>query len=157
MTYVTQEREYLKKLQAIPDEVRGAARVVPCMPGTRRDILDTVTAWLQNPDAPQNILWVSGSPGAGKSAIAASVVDMLKAQGELGSFYVFKQGNAIWLILWLFGGPLCMILWIYHFPPNMNIFMLSSGGGFSLSCKGAHLMQGAEMWRLSLKHSLKGL
>ncbi|KAF8869801.1 hypothetical protein BD779DRAFT_1401325, partial [Infundibulicybe gibba] len=64
-----------------------------CMPGTRRDILDTVTAWLQNPDA-RNILWVSGSPGAGKSAVAASVVDRLKAQGELGSFYVFKQGNA---------------------------------------------------------------
>ncbi|KAF8879802.1 hypothetical protein BD779DRAFT_1118008 [Infundibulicybe gibba] len=70
MTYMAQEKEYLKRLQAIPDEVRGGARVVSCMAGTRRDILDTVTAWLQNPDA-QNILW-----------------------GELGSFYVFKQGNA---------------------------------------------------------------
>ncbi|KLO05135.1 WD40 repeat-like protein, partial [Schizopora paradoxa] len=44
-----------------------------CVPGTRTDILSRAKEWLENPDAPK-ILWIVGAPGAGKSAVAASLV-----------------------------------------------------------------------------------
>ena len=62
------------------------------MPGTRKDIFASINAWLDDPTAP-NIFWLTGSPGAGKSAIASSLVEQLLTQGRLGSFLAFKQGN----------------------------------------------------------------
>ncbi|KAF8884450.1 hypothetical protein BD779DRAFT_1801647 [Infundibulicybe gibba] len=41
-------------------------------PVPKEDVLDVVAAWVKDPDA-RNILWINGSPGAGKSAVAASV------------------------------------------------------------------------------------
>ncbi|KLO05511.1 hypothetical protein SCHPADRAFT_723450 [Schizopora paradoxa] len=43
-----------------------------CVPGTRTGIFSEAQEWLNNPEAP-NILWISGAPGAGKSAIATSL------------------------------------------------------------------------------------
>ncbi|KLO08317.1 WD40 repeat-like protein [Schizopora paradoxa] len=43
-----------------------------CVPGTRTNILLEAQKWLKNPQAP-NILWISGAPGAGKSAIATTL------------------------------------------------------------------------------------
>lgn len=39
-------------------------------------------------------MWISGSPGAGKSAIASTLVSELTEQGRLGSFLFFKRGDA---------------------------------------------------------------
>ncbi|KLO08314.1 WD40 repeat-like protein [Schizopora paradoxa] len=44
-----------------------------CLPGTRTAILSEAENWLENSKSP-NILWISGAPGAGKSAIATSLV-----------------------------------------------------------------------------------
>src|ERR1700733_9439076 len=41
-----------------------------------------------------NILLISGSPGAGKSAIASSLVNDLAVQQRLGSYFFFKRGDA---------------------------------------------------------------
>ncbi|KAF8868556.1 hypothetical protein BD779DRAFT_1634924 [Infundibulicybe gibba] len=65
----------------------------PCMDGTRVGLLDKISAWANDPDA-KNIFWINGSPGSGKSAVAASVVKMLRDMHQLGSFYVFKHGHA---------------------------------------------------------------
>ncbi|KAF8885130.1 hypothetical protein BD779DRAFT_1646789, partial [Infundibulicybe gibba] len=80
-------------LQPISHEVRNAARAEPCMEGTRIDVLDKISAWVKDPDA-KNIFWINGGPGAGKSAVAASVVKMLQDAHQLGSFYVFRHGHA---------------------------------------------------------------
>ncbi|KLO08319.1 WD40 repeat-like protein [Schizopora paradoxa] len=45
-----------------------------CAPGTRTSILSEAENWLENPGAP-NILWIIGAPGAGKSAVAATLVN----------------------------------------------------------------------------------
>ncbi|KAJ6576163.1 WD40-repeat-containing domain protein [Mycena vulgaris] len=45
----------------------------PCLPGTRKDILKTIKAWVADLDAP-NILWLHGFPGSGKTSIAWSLV-----------------------------------------------------------------------------------
>ncbi|KLO05131.1 hypothetical protein SCHPADRAFT_735857, partial [Schizopora paradoxa] len=44
-----------------------------CAPGTRTAILSQAREWLVDPGA-RNILWIVGAPGAGKSAVAASLV-----------------------------------------------------------------------------------
>ena len=43
------------------------------MPGTRVDVLTDIQAWMNDLSMP-NILWLSGSPGSGKTTIASTVV-----------------------------------------------------------------------------------
>jgi len=69
-----------------------------CMEGTRLDILARIFEWVEDTNQP-NVLWLSGSPGAGKSAIASTVVSQLleknsKDQHVLSSAFWFKRGDA---------------------------------------------------------------
>ena len=48
--------------------------------------------WASDINAP-NILWLSGSPGAGKSAIASTVASTLRERKRLGSRFFFKSGD----------------------------------------------------------------
>jgi hypothetical protein len=43
-----------------------------CMDGTRQDVLDVIDSWLTDLDKP-NILWIRGSPGAGKTTISSTL------------------------------------------------------------------------------------
>ena len=62
--------------------------VARCMDGTRVNILKQVHDWVADDEAP-NILWLKGSPGAGKSAIATSVVASLGQRR--GPSFFFKR------------------------------------------------------------------
>jgi Cdc6-like AAA superfamily ATPase len=66
--------------------------VQPCMPGTRQWIIDKIDDWLDDQDAP-NILLLTGSPGAGKSAIASTLVSKLQEAGLLGSNFFCKRDD----------------------------------------------------------------
>ena len=66
--------------------------VQPCMPGTRQWMIDKIHDWLDDHQAP-NILWLSGSPGAGKSAIATTIVSNLQEAGQLGSYFFCKRDD----------------------------------------------------------------
>ncbi|KLO15491.1 hypothetical protein SCHPADRAFT_263677 [Schizopora paradoxa] len=46
------------------------------MDGSRETVMSTVDTWLESCDEP-NVLWLSGAPGAGKSAIASIIVKKL--------------------------------------------------------------------------------
>ncbi|KIJ22902.1 hypothetical protein M422DRAFT_84675, partial [Sphaerobolus stellatus SS14] len=48
-----------------------------CMNGTRQHIFDIVDNWCYDKKSKSNLLWISGSPGAGKSAIASSLVSKI--------------------------------------------------------------------------------
>jgi len=61
--------------------------------GTRTDILQDIYAWAED-SSQQNILWLSGSPGAGKSAIATTVVSHLSKQQPTVAF-CFERGHAV--------------------------------------------------------------
>jgi len=65
-----------------------------CMEGTRKDILGSIQGWAKDSTQP-NILCLTGSPGAGKSAIASTIVSwLLEKRHPVIAFY-FKRHDAV--------------------------------------------------------------
>jgi hypothetical protein len=93
ITYVNHTEGNQTILLATLQPVDRGGYVLPCMEGTRQGVFETIDKWLSDINEP-NILWLSGSPGAGKSAIASSLVGMLSSRGLLGSSFAFKRGDA---------------------------------------------------------------
>jgi hypothetical protein len=58
-------RDTLKLPQRGPLDAR-------CMDGTRQNVLDTIDTWLTDVSKP-NVLWIRGSPGAGKTTISSTI------------------------------------------------------------------------------------
>lgn len=58
-----------------------------CLDGTRKTVLADVKDWLANSsvDVP-NVLWVSGAPGAGKTAVASTIVNILLRDKSFESY-----------------------------------------------------------------------
>jgi len=52
-----------------------------CMKGTRTTILQEIENEIKNVDGP-NVIWIRGSPGVGKSALAASIANRLEDQNN---------------------------------------------------------------------------
>lgn len=61
-----------------------------CLPGTRAGILTTIGIWSRSLDH-QNVLWLNGVAGSGKSAIAHTVAEMLHNDGLLASSFFFSR------------------------------------------------------------------
>lgn len=66
-----------------------------CLPGTRTEILKNVTEWLITPRTDQNILWLHGLPGSGKSTISTTVAEHFSEVGRLGAYVVFDRNDAV--------------------------------------------------------------
>jgi NACHT domain len=79
-------------LAALKPVDRSGYYVTPCIQGTRQWILDQIYTWLNDFQAP-NILWLGGSPGAGKSTIASTLVSQLAEMGRLSSHFFFKRSD----------------------------------------------------------------
>jgi hypothetical protein len=63
-----------------------------CMEGTRKGVFEEIDGWLDDFGAP-NILWISGSPGSGKSAVASSLVSELIKRQRLASHFFCKRDH----------------------------------------------------------------
>jgi hypothetical protein len=63
------------------------------MDGTRQNIFSRIDDWIDDFNAP-NILWIKGHPGAGKSAIASSLVERLSQSRRLGAAFFFQRDNS---------------------------------------------------------------
>ncbi|KIM24806.1 hypothetical protein M408DRAFT_75367 [Serendipita vermifera MAFF 305830] len=64
-----------------------------CLEGTRQHVLEKFRTWATDLEAP-NILWISGYPGVGKSAIASTIVEELRSSSRLGSSFFFRRERA---------------------------------------------------------------
>ena len=65
-----------------------------CLEGTRHEILDEITTWINNTeDNTTRILWLHGEAGTGKSSIAHTIADRFKKLGRLGSCYCFDHNQ----------------------------------------------------------------
>ncbi len=62
-----------------------------CHPGTRVAILNRFSDWVKDTHSPTHISWLFGPAGAGKSAIARSLAELLTVNGLLaGSFFFYR-------------------------------------------------------------------
>ncbi|KAF7346977.1 WD40 repeat-like protein [Mycena venus] len=88
----TQQLEMLKNLNL----VKMNSNQDGCLPGTRRDILSLIIAELTKPFSgdSQNVFWLYGVAGAGKSTIAISIRQAFDVLGRLGATLFFTRGNA---------------------------------------------------------------
>ena len=57
-----------------------------CLPGTRESILQNIVIWAKNPQS-QNVFWLNGLAGTGKSTIAQSFSEVVAADGLLGASF----------------------------------------------------------------------
>ncbi|KAJ6565969.1 hypothetical protein DFH09DRAFT_984206, partial [Mycena vulgaris] len=64
-----------------------------CHPGTRTEVLDELRSWSTDTSPESTILWLHGSAGVGKSAIAQVFAGDCQSQGRLGGSYFFRRGH----------------------------------------------------------------
>jgi hypothetical protein len=68
-----------------------ASARVECLPSTRQEILQFVTDWVTSPSTDQNILWLHGMAGSGKSALATTISNYFQNLGRLAAFLFFDR------------------------------------------------------------------
>ncbi|KZP06242.1 hypothetical protein FIBSPDRAFT_324906 [Athelia psychrophila] len=67
---------------------------LPCDEGTRVEVLDEIMEWRNDKsDKSQGFLWLTGEPGAGKSAITASIARACKDDGTLWAQFFINRNN----------------------------------------------------------------
>ena len=57
-----------------------------CLPGTRESVLQDIVHWAKNPHG-QNVFWLNGLAGTGKSTIAQSFSEIIASDGLLGASF----------------------------------------------------------------------
>jgi hypothetical protein len=63
-----------------------------CLEGTRREILDEITSWVNcAEDVTPRIFWLHGNAGTGKSFISHTIAHRFKKIGRLGSCFCFDR------------------------------------------------------------------
>ena len=76
-------------------------RGVRCLPGTRQDILGKIYDWIDSKEPSNNVFWLRGAAGSGKSTIASTVAAELDNEnsrlrqlslGSIGATFFCKRG-----------------------------------------------------------------
>ncbi|KIL62156.1 hypothetical protein M378DRAFT_1056075, partial [Amanita muscaria Koide BX008] len=86
------DNQYLDRIEYAKGA--GLDTTKACLDGTRQAILGEAIDWINDtdPNAPR-ILWLFGSAGTGKSAIAHTIARAMKDSGALGSCFCFEKGD----------------------------------------------------------------
>ena len=74
----------------VPDFTPSELLNLCCLEWTRKELLSKITAWFDDFGEP-NVLWLSGSPGSGKTAIAWSLVAELERQQRCAGYFFTRQ------------------------------------------------------------------
>lgn len=64
-----------------------------CHPGTRQELRARISAWLVDTSRESNLFWLLGPAGVGKSAVAQTIAEECKANGQLGAAFFFSRQN----------------------------------------------------------------
>jgi hypothetical protein len=65
-----------------------------CHPHTRRAVLKKIMDWVKDPNKVALFLWLYGPAGAGKSAIAQTIAELLENAGLLAAAFFFSRNAA---------------------------------------------------------------
>lgn len=63
-----------------------------CLPNTRVELLQQISTWADDPGTEQ-VFWLNGMAGTGKSTISRTVADLFATNGQLGASFFFKRGE----------------------------------------------------------------
>ncbi|KZP28486.1 hypothetical protein FIBSPDRAFT_927603 [Athelia psychrophila] len=93
-------RDGVDKLANIPHVLEparmNAAERLMCLPGTMQDRQNEIIDWLMNPsDENQNVLWLRGAAGLGKSTLATTVAEHFAVHQRQGAFLFFDRNEQI--------------------------------------------------------------
>jgi WD40 repeat protein len=89
--------QYLVQTQSLaklhPVDMDDPSRPV-CLPQTRSSLLSNIFSWAMNPSSSQNVLWLHGPAGSGKSTVATTIANITRDLGRLGGFVFFNRRMA---------------------------------------------------------------
>ncbi|KAF7339132.1 WD40 repeat-like protein [Mycena venus] len=90
IVYEIRENEWLKQLRLVDADASLRSQ---CLQGTREDILDDIINRLSTAPDGNNILWLYGVAGAGKSTISTTISQHFRGLGLLGAFIFFDRNK----------------------------------------------------------------
>ncbi|KAJ6530579.1 WD40-repeat-containing domain protein [Mycena capillaripes] len=90
IVYEIRENEWLKQLRLVDADASLRSQ---CLQGTRQDILDDIINRLSTAPDGNNILWLYGVAGAGKSTISTTISEYFRGLGLLGAFIFFDRNK----------------------------------------------------------------
>lgn len=67
------------------------SRRTRCLKGTRSDVLQYAIRWVSTPEPDDDLLWIYGMAGSGKSTITTTLANHFRETGELGAFLFFNK------------------------------------------------------------------
>jgi pantothenate kinase-related protein Tda10 len=82
--------ENLKSLNYVQ---MNASSCPECLPDTRQDLLKSIADWQTTPSPDQNIFWLHGQAGSGKSTISTTLAEYFRELGRLSAFMFFDRNN----------------------------------------------------------------
>ncbi|KAG8933856.1 hypothetical protein FRC01_006702 [Tulasnella sp. 417] len=88
-----EQRRLLDRLGEAKYGIRGHAdEDVICLPNTRVQILKTIDAWIESRLPSENVLWIQGMAGRGKSTVASTVAHRWRYDSACAIFH-FRRGE----------------------------------------------------------------
>ncbi|KZP29364.1 hypothetical protein FIBSPDRAFT_778821, partial [Athelia psychrophila] len=78
-------------LKALEPANMDTAIRASCLAGTREDLLRDIIDWLVTPSEGQNVLWLHGGAGLGKSTLANSIAEHFRGRRQQGAFLFFDR------------------------------------------------------------------
>ncbi|KAK1216755.1 hypothetical protein PQX77_020605 [Marasmius sp. AFHP31] len=65
-----------------------------CLEGTRVNIIDSLTRWVEDPSKKHRVCWVHGGAGVGKSAVAQTICENSARKSQLAASFFFSRNDA---------------------------------------------------------------
>jgi hypothetical protein len=93
-----------------------------CTLGTRRGILTSIAEWLIFPSDGQNILWLYGIAGVGKSTISATIAEYFASSNDLAWRFHFFDRNDPTHVTRMPLSAHSLIDLHYFIPPSNHLF-----------------------------------
>jgi hypothetical protein len=78
-------------LELKPAEMDNTSDRTECLPSTRQDILCHIMDWVTSTSDSQNVFWLYGLAGSGKSTLSTTVASYFRGIGRLGAFIFFDR------------------------------------------------------------------
>lgn len=71
----------------------GRAEDARCYPGMREEVINVIERWMDDHESNRRMLWLTGPPGGGKTAIMKTIAERSKTRGIHTANFFFFRGD----------------------------------------------------------------